>query len=141
MLRIYPFLSTISPQSLAGFPIFESLVVAKIVARLCQGRELHHLHTRLASFLRPPSWAGTWAFSLLSPRARGAWLLRLGAPGRAASFGPSGALGIAPDAPEAAGSARTATFGSAHLGTVQSNQPQDPTISGGWVGRETVGDA
>ena len=57
MLRIYPFLSTISPQSLAGFPIFEKLGYLLDRRQAVPGqRTSPPPHT--SRFLPPPTFMG-----------------------------------------------------------------------------------
>ena len=57
MLQIYPFLSTISPQSLAGFPIFEKLGYLLDCRQAVPGqRASPPPHT--SRFLPPPTFVG-----------------------------------------------------------------------------------
>nr|XP_020763461.1 uncharacterized protein LOC110146790 [Odocoileus virginianus texanus] len=132
MLQIYPFLSTISLQSLAGFPIFEKLGYSLDRRQAVPGqRTSPPPHT--SRFLPPPTFVGRHVGpSLFSPRARGARLLRQGVPGHAVAFGPSAALGIATRCARGCSSARTAAFSSARSpARCKATSPRTPQPPGG----------
>lgn len=144
MLQIYPFLSTISLQSLAGFPIFEKLGYSLDRRQAVPGqRTSPPPHT--SRFLPPPTFVGRHVGpSLFSPRARGARLLRQGVPGRAVAFGPSAALGIASrcsrGCSRGCSSARNCGLRlRAHPARCKATSPRTPQPpGGGWEGKRSV---